>query len=76
MDEVALEEKTKDTVGSSSTEAEEPDDETDVLPWCVLCNDDAHFRCIDCGDLYCAKCNKEVHRQWDRDHKVVAFKRK
>lgn len=78
MDEVALEEKTKVIIGSSGTEEEEQYenlDETDVLPWCVLCNNDANVKCIECGDLYCAKCNKEVHEQWDRDHTVVAFKK-
>ncbi|XP_044746209.1 abscission/NoCut checkpoint regulator isoform X2 [Coccinella septempunctata] len=76
MDEVALEEKTKASSSGTEGEPDESLDDTEVLPWCVLCNEDAHFRCLDCGDLYCSKCNKEVHKQWDRDHKVVAFTRK
>ncbi|XP_050305530.1 abscission/NoCut checkpoint regulator [Anthonomus grandis grandis] len=46
------------------------------LPWCVLCNNDAKFKCYDCGgDLYCGSCNTEVHKNWgDTDHRVVAYK--
>ncbi|CAH1961838.1 unnamed protein product [Acanthoscelides obtectus] len=48
------------------------------LPWCVLCNNDATYRCTDCtGDLYCDECNREVHRNWgENDHKVVPYRRK
>nr|CAH7768413.1 unnamed protein product [Callosobruchus chinensis] len=47
------------------------------LPWCVLCNNDATYRCLDCtGDLYCDECNREVHQNWgENDHKVVRYKR-
>lgn len=46
------------------------------LPWCVLCNNDAVYRCMDCsGDLYCRECSNEVHKTWgDTDHKIVPFK--
>ncbi|KAL3288964.1 hypothetical protein HHI36_003407 [Cryptolaemus montrouzieri] len=82
MDEVALEDKTSTmfTKDASTTEEAEVEDnlnDADVLPWCVLCNDDARYKCFDCGgDLYCASCNEEVHKRWDRDHKVVPFKGK
>lgn len=41
-------------------DVESPSDE---LPWCVLCNADALWRCLDCdGDLFCEQCVKETHR--------------
>lgn len=39
------------------------------LPWCELCNGDAHLRCFDCdGDLYCRRCWKEIHKDADLKH--------
>lgn len=83
MAEVALEEKIS-LAGKKSSQASSDDDfETDEvntqsteLPWCVLCNNDAKFRCLDCGgDLYCVECNREVHQTWgDTDHKVIPYK--
>lgn len=32
-------------------------EEQKELPWCVICNEDATQRCVDCdGDLYCDAC--------------------
>lgn len=81
MDEVALEKKCPklESVGSNGEEDEEMDvTGSPELPWCVLCNDDARFRCLDCGgDLYCSKCNAEAHRNWgDEDHRIIEFKPK
>ncbi|XP_060528155.1 abscission/NoCut checkpoint regulator isoform X2 [Cylas formicarius] len=78
MDEVALDERCP--LGSSlkrhTSEEEDAIRSSPELPWCVLCNSDAKFRCLDCSrDLYCSKCNVEVHRNWgDTDHRVVAYK--
>ncbi|KIX01813.1 uncharacterized protein Z518_09540 [Rhinocladiella mackenziei CBS 650.93] len=53
------------------------DEEVDT--WCIICNDDATFRCIGCdGDLYCTNCWMEGHRGEDagheeRTHKAVQF---
>ncbi|EFA06685.2 abscission/NoCut checkpoint regulator isoform X2 [Tribolium castaneum] len=81
MDEVAIEErcpKSKKLTPSSSNEDENNVRSSPELPWCVLCNNDAKFRCFDCGgDLYCSECNVEVHKNWgDTDHKVVPYKSK
>ncbi|CAH0550774.1 unnamed protein product [Brassicogethes aeneus] len=94
MDEVALEQrcslptenKTKPqpirskAASNSSTEDDESGGRSASaeLPWCVLCNNDARYRCYDCsGDLYCNECHKEVHKNWgDSDHKVVPYKNK
>lgn len=46
------------------------------LPWCVICNNDAVYRCLDCSnDLYCSSCNTEIHKSWgETDHKIVPYK--
>ncbi|PSN32324.1 hypothetical protein C0J52_17632 [Blattella germanica] len=47
------------------------------FPWCIICNDNAAIRCIDCDDdLYCKQCFKQGHDEWDlKDHKFVPFKK-
>ncbi|CAG9863797.1 unnamed protein product [Phyllotreta striolata] len=74
MDEVALDERLP--AGFSKTDSKSSQEESEELPWCVLCNNDAKFRCLDCdGDLYCNSCNIEVHRNWgDTDHHFVPYK--
>lgn len=83
MDEVALEEKSSKILGDPNCAPQpmETGDEMDrsspELPWCVLCNQDARYRCLDCNDLYCAECNKQVHKTWgETDHRIVSFTKK
>ncbi|KAG4222391.1 hypothetical protein PC116_g29135, partial [Phytophthora cactorum] len=34
----------------------------DQKTWCVVCLEDGAIRCLDCdGDIYCARCWKEMH---------------
>lgn len=79
--EVALDERVPIGLTSSKSRSLEDDEvsgrTSPELPWCVLCNDDAKFRCLDCsGDLYCGECNVEVHKNWgETDHKVVPYRR-
>jgi len=83
MDEVALDVRcplrlpaNTDTEISNDIEMNDIENSPE-LPWCILCNNDARFQCLDCNDLYCEECNKEVHKTWgDADHKVILFKRK
>ncbi|KAF5274363.1 hypothetical protein FQA39_LY07243 [Lamprigera yunnana] len=81
MDEVALEERcsigtSKDSSLDTAEKMDEKPNSSPELPWCVLCNNDAKYRCLDCEDLYCAACNAEVHKTWgDTDHRVVAYKK-
>lgn len=78
--EVSLDQKCQ--LDGSGKPTEDEDDEfrpsSPELPWCVLCNGDARYRCLDCGgDLYCSSCNTEVHKTWgDTDHRVVPYEPK
>lgn len=85
-EEVALEDKAGGVSGVGNVNVDDGNDDDDEevkidpdeLPWCVLCNNDATYRCYDCGgDLYCSSCNVEVHKTWgDTDHKVVPYRQK
>lgn len=77
MDEVKLDQKaSRDVIMSDGVEEQEFRTDSFELPWCVLCNNDASVRCIDCDDLYCQSCSTEVHRKSDTDHRIVPFKPK
>lgn len=49
------------------------DDDDDELPYCVLCTEDATIRCHGCDyDLYCSRCWKESHGQFEMDDHVTS----
>ena len=52
-------------------------EESEDLPWCVICNEDARYKCNGCdGDLYCERCMKECHDEFDlKDHKYSVFRK-
>ncbi|CAL1527782.1 unnamed protein product [Lymnaea stagnalis] len=51
-------------------------DDTDELPYCCMCTEDATLRCKDCDqDLYCQKCFKASHKEMDiTDHRMTPYK--
>lgn len=53
-----------------------PEQPTEELPWCTICNEDATIRCISCdGDLFCKSCFKECHADDEdyRNHQTKPF---
>ncbi|XP_019932747.3 abscission/NoCut checkpoint regulator [Aedes albopictus] len=52
--------------------------ETEELPWCTICNEDAVVRCVTCGgDLFCRACFKEIHDDEEyRKHEIIPYKAK
>lgn len=79
MAEVAIDKK----CAPSTEEAEDEEDidmETgiDELPWCVLCNKDGYYRCVDCSnDIYCADCCNQVHKEFQQtNHRIIRYKPK
>ncbi|GFS12061.1 zinc finger, FYVE domain-containing 19 [Elysia marginata] len=51
-------------------------DDSDELPYCCICTEDATIRCRDCDcDLYCARCFRESHQEMEiTDHRSTPYK--
>ena len=81
-DEEAKEEILTQVIESLRLEDHDPDEEEkefkmEEYPWCIICNEDANLRCRECdGDLYCTRCFKECHKDYDiRDHTGEHYKK-
>lgn len=61
---------------NTGVDASDMGEESDELPWCCICNNDAALRCRGCdGDLYCKRCYKEGHDREDfEDHQAIPYK--
>ncbi|GAB0100489.1 abscission/NoCut checkpoint regulator [Sergentomyia squamirostris] len=55
-----------------------PSKDTEELPWCTICNEDATIRCTDCdGELFCRECFKDIHDDEEyKAHRTKAYKGK
>ena len=69
-------------IASLKLEDHDPDEAEEFkeveYPWCIICNEDATLRCISCeGDLFCKRCFRECHTDYDtKDHVKETYKKK
>lgn len=57
-------------------ESIKPTEDTEELPWCTICNEDATIRCEGCDDdLFCRACFQEIHADDEeyREHRTKKF---
>lgn len=52
-----------------------PSEDTEELPWCTICNEDAVVRCKGCdGELFCRSCFKDIHNDEEyRNHSTETY---
>jgi abscission/NoCut checkpoint regulator len=48
--------------------------DTEELPFCEICNEDAVIRCLECENIFCHRCFLEFHDEEDyRAHKTKPY---
>lgn len=76
LDEAALPDSDLTPEEKEFVNSVKPGENTEELPWCTICNEDATIRCIGCdGDLFCRPCFKEIHDNDEeyREHQTKKF---
>lgn len=76
LDEAALPDSDLTAEEKEFVNSVKPGENTEELPWCTICNEDATIRCIGCdGDLFCKGCFNEIHADDEeyREHRTKKF---
>lgn len=76
LDEAALPDSDLTPEEKEFVNSVKPGENTEELPWCTICNEDATIRCIGCdGDLFCKGCFNEIHANDEeyREHSTKKF---
>lgn len=76
LDEAALPDSDLTPEEKEFVNSVKPGENTEELPWCTICNEDATIRCIGCdGDLFCKGCFNEIHADDEeyREHRTKKF---
>ncbi|XP_055322309.1 abscission/NoCut checkpoint regulator isoform X2 [Sitodiplosis mosellana] len=75
LDEAALPDSELTPEEKEFVNSVKPGENTEELPWCTVCNEDATIRCIGCdGDLFCKGCFNEIHDDDEyRAHRTKKF---
>lgn len=76
LEEAKLEKKFENK--ASSMEEDCSEEEINELPWCIICNENATVKCLDCDNsLYCSSCFKEGHDYFEmKNHETEPFSSK
>lgn len=73
LDEIALDPEEQEIIeGIPQAPGQKKDSEE--LPFCEICNEDASLRCLECENLFCGSCFREFHDEEDyKTHKTKPY---